>query len=217
MRVRSVHVRGHEKVGTLDVDLRGEDGEIPHRFAIIGWNGRGKSLLLNLIRCAWLGSVTGQDFRGAFGKCEAQVNFEQGGEIFPVRYNGALIGSKALGMTADMEQRRNLLLWYGPERLWGASGESLGVRSVQRLLEDIQRLPAPSGCVALIDDYDLGLDAVAREKLFGILATYHSRCGNQMIVTSRGEVDCRKHHLYEERGTEWLDELVVALNGKKGP
>lgn len=215
MRLRSVHIRDHDKLGSFEVDLRQGTGEIPRLFGIWGNNGVGKSLVLGLARCAWLSCVTGQTFPGAFGKCEAQVNFEQDGEVFAIRYAGQMYGVPGVAAAAQAGDRKNLMLWYGPERLWNASGESLGVRTAALLLSDLRATPAATGCVALIDDFDLGLDVTAQEKLLGMLMEHHSRLGNQLVITSRGYMPWlgRTQRLGPDVcSTEWL----VALNGKTG-
>ncbi len=208
MRLRSVHIRGHEKLGNLDVDLTQGTGEIPRAFALIGGNYSGKSLVMDVVRRAWLSCWAGKTGIGSYGGgCTAQVNFEKAGEIFVVRYEGQFISNPGLGTRSDYDNRSNMMLWYGSERLGDGDWKSLGARNTGPLLMDKHSCikPEVSNSIVLVDDFDAGLDVAAREKFYQALFEYHSGLGNQLVITSR---EClpfvARTQTLAGCGTEWL-------------
>jgi hypothetical protein len=213
MKIRSVYLKGHKDLGDVNIEIRGEDGSTPRSFLVVGGNKSGKSLVNSMIRECWACSIEDRRGRGIEG-VSGYVSYEYDGEIFVVRVsNGKVEGNKGLRRISNIEKRTGCVLDYGKRLLWkGGSGTDWGTDwGIRTMLQDLMRKDAARESVALIDDFDIGLDSISREKLYQLLFQYNSNLNNQLILFSREKMNYISRSCELKRRELWIDEIKADI------
>lgn len=189
MKLRSVHVKGHPMLGDITVDVRGEDGVVPRVFGIWGATGTGKTLISKMIRSAWMSSVSDRIDYELYSGLSGYVTFEAGEEVMVVRVEGGVVqGNEGLRGYTKLEKREHCVVHYGKDRVWSSGKRTLGEAGLYWIFRDALWSGAVRDSVVLIDDFDLGLDSISREKAYEAVFQLHAPLGNQLILLSREPV-----------------------------
>jgi len=192
MRLRGIHLRGHETLPDISLDMRDDSGACSSLVGIHGGCGAGKSLLADLLSLGWASSVQGRRLPFALNGDFCRLDFEESGEILSIHIRGDQVDfSTKLSNLFDATLNRHMVLKYDSQRiqrlpLWtrDSGSQPLGVKALWPIVSDLHQREIKNSII-VVDDFDLGLDRIAQAEVFRYLRRHHRSKGNQVILLLR--------------------------------
>lgn len=209
MKIRSVYIYGHKRLGDVTIDFRETNG-VAEGLWLVGGCGAGKTFVTECIASAWGSGALNRSLPYEVQDCRVRVDFDVKGSVAVCQAdNGRFSGSPMLRI--DSGSRSGLVLHYGMDRVNGFKGSS-GVRSVQAIIQDLAN-GGITDSVILIDDFDLGLDSGDQKLFWSYLWRNYNSGGNQLIVTGKRGLGLVREIVLPVRENP-IDLALMALNEK---
>jgi len=211
MRLRGIHLRGHNTLSDISLDFRGDSGVCSPLVCLYGGNGSGKSLLSDLLSLGWASCIRGCDLPFVLDSDFCRLDFEEGSDILSIHIRGDKVdSSNKLVSLFDVTLNRHMVLKYDSQRiqclpLWtgGGMNRSLGEKALWPILSDLHQKDIKNSII-VIDDFDLGLDRTSQMDVFRYLRRHHRSKGNQVILLMREKLMN-------------IDGLCIGLVGRQDP
>lgn len=196
MKVRGIHLKGHQCLGDISLDFRSPEGRVLSEIVITGSNGSGKTLLAELVAMGWGSAVMPGSYPYNLRAEYARVDFEVGSEITSVEVRGGRVEKNALLRgKINRTNRENVVVFYDKSRLERIpflgqmpKADNSGVAAVYPVLFDIMRTGGARDSVVVIDDIEMGLDEQAVSDFWTLVRKHCLSSGNQLIFTTKGRV-----------------------------
>jgi len=196
MKLRGIHIRGKNASSDISLDFMDDEGKLVEQCLLRGNLLSGKTLLCHLISSAWSSSILSSPNLELDVDAEmVRIDFSVGHEISSVHIrNGHIEPSSLLAKHSDVSigdspSVHGGVLYYSSLRenyMEYANAAYMGSGGVNRCLPVIYDLQMKEikDSVIIIDDWDLGLDAVTAKSFYTFVSSHAHSGGNQLILTS---------------------------------
>ena len=188
MRLRKLEISTGEQ--KITIDARNSGGVPLQALAIVGSNGVGKSLCMQVALRVFQTTAQSNTQATLFTKnIQATVEFEyQGGIHVGVIKDGILIQKPTPSkMTIEPQKTTDGCLFYDTKmriHALDSNNTSVGMAFTKILLNDFY-CNQIKNCLVWIDDFDLGLDVTNAKELLQVALRKCLERDNQLIVTTR--------------------------------